>query len=62
MALLSPPKFLFLDEISNGLDPIARRNLYAYLYTLKETAILLITHRIDEVEKICDSIAIMVDG
>lgn len=54
MALLSPPKILFLDEFSNGMDPIARKNLYSYLNSLDETSVLLISHRIDEVEKICD--------
>jgi len=62
MALLIPPKILFLDEISNGVDPITRKNLYAYLNSLNDTAIFLITHRIDEAEKICDTIAIMVGG
>ena len=54
MALLAPPKILLLDEISNGVDPLARKNLYAYLYSLKDTTIFLISHRIDEVERICD--------
>jgi len=54
MALLVPPKILLLDEISNGVDPLARKNLYAYLHSLKETTTFLITHRIDEAEKICD--------
>ena len=65
MALLIPPKILFLDEISNGVDPVARKNLYSYfsyLKTLKNMATLLITHRIDEAEKICDKIFIMAEG
>jgi ABC-2 type transport system ATP-binding protein len=65
MALLIPPKILFLDEISNGVDPVARKNLYSYfsyLKTLKNMATLLITHRIDEAEKICDKILIMAEG
>ena len=62
MALLVPPKILMLDEISNGVDPMARRNLYSYLRSLKDTTTLLITHRIDEAEKICDQIGIIVEG
>jgi len=62
MALLAPPKILLLDEISNGVDPLARKNLYAYLHSLKDTTIFLITHRIDEAEKICDKVGIIVDG
>lgn len=48
-----------MDEASNGVDPISRKNLYTYLKTLKSTSSLIITHRIDEAEKICDRIAIM---
>ena len=62
MALLVPPRILMLDEISNGVDPMARRNLYSYLRSLKDTTTLLITHRIDEAEKICDQIGIIVEG
>ena len=62
MALLIPPRILFLDEISNGVDPVARKNLYSFLRKLRNTTTLLITHKIDEAEKICDKIGIMVDG
>ena len=62
MALLIPPKILFLDEISNGVDPVARRNLYSFLKKLENTTTLLITHKIDEAEKICNKIGIMADG
>lgn len=51
-----------MDEASNGVDPISRKKLYTYIKRLKETSTLLITHRIDEAEKICDKIAIMSDG
>ncbi len=36
--------------------------MYTHLKQLKETSSLIITHRIDEAEKICDKIAIMADG
>ena len=62
MALLIPPKILILDEISNGVDPVARKNLYSFLRKLRNTTTLLITHKIDEAEKICDKIGIMADG
>jgi ABC-2 type transport system ATP-binding protein len=62
MALLIPPKILFLDEISNGVDPVARKNLYSFLKKLRNTTTLLITHKIDEAEKICDKIGILADG
>ena len=48
-----------MDEMSNGVDSNSRKNIYSYLSGLKNTSILLITHRVDEAEKICDKIAIM---
>ena len=62
MALLVPPDFLLLDEISNGVDPLTRQSLYTYLKSLKSTTTFLITHRIDEAEKICDNLGILVEG
>jgi ABC-2 type transport system ATP-binding protein len=62
MALLVPPKILLLDEISIVVDPMALRNLYSYLRSLKDTTTFLITHRIDEAEKICNQIGIIIEG
>lgn len=62
MALLSTPRIVFMDEASNGVDPVSRKNLYTHLKRMRETSTLLITHRIDEAENICDKIAIMADG
>jgi ABC-type multidrug transport system ATPase subunit len=59
---MKTPDLIFMDEVSNGVDPISRKNLYSYLKQLKNTSTLIITHRIDEAEKICDKIAIMCDG
>ena len=62
MALLIPPMILFLDEISNGVDAVARKNLYSYLRSLKTTTTLMITHKIDEAERICNNIGLLVGG
>lgn len=62
MALMRAPRIIFMDEPSNGVDPVSRRNLYSYLRSLKDTSTLIITHRIDEAEKICNKLAIMVKG
>lgn len=51
-----------MDEPSNGVDPVVRKRLYTYLKSLKGSSALIITHRIDEAEKICDKIAIMAEG
>ena len=62
MALITIPKLIFMDEASNGVDPVSRKKLYSYLRNLRHTSTVLITHRIDESEKICDQIAIMSSG
>ncbi len=57
MALIGKPPIIFLDEPSNGLDPVSRKNLYKYLRSLAnedKCAILLSTHEVDEADKICD--------
>ena len=34
LALLNDPKIIFMDELSNGVDPISRKNIYLYLKQL----------------------------
>eukprot|EP00727_Mastigamoeba_balamuthi_P010039 m51a1_g5658 hypothetical protein (838) ;mRNA; r:891490-894178 len=54
------PKFLLLDEPTTGLDPVARRQMWASLQRLKEgRAVLLTTHSMEEAEALGDRIAIM---
>lgn len=62
MALVTIPKVIFMDEPSNGVDPVSRKRLYTYLRNLRHTSTMLVTHRIDEAEKICSNIAIMNEG
>jgi len=62
--LLSEPSVLILDEPSTGLDPGARRDLWAYLAALREergTTILVTTHLMEEAEH-CDRLAILDRG
>jgi ABC-2 type transport system ATP-binding protein len=51
-----------MDEPSNGVDPVSRKKLYTYIKNLRHTSTMIITHRIDEAEKICDTIAVMNNG
>ncbi len=63
MALVSRPKFLFLDEPTLGLDVIARRELWDVIRSLKGKAtIILTTHYMEEAEALSDRIGIMKDG
>jgi ABC-type multidrug transport system ATPase subunit len=55
--------FLFLDEPSSSLDPVARRTLWSWLREHKTNRTLLISsHLLDEVEELCDSVIILDSG
>ena len=64
LALIPNPEAVFLDELTTGLDTIARKEVWNYLLELKTNGltIFLTSHYMDEVEKLCDIIAIMKDG
>jgi len=63
-ALINDPKLLILDEPTTGLDPIGGRETRDLLLKLKEQGktILLSSHFLSEVEKICDRIGILDQG
>jgi len=61
-ALVNKPKLLFLDEPTNGLDPKGRRDIHDLLINLNRkhgTTIFLSTHLLDDVERLCNRIAII---
>lgn len=63
MALITAPKIIFLDEPTLGLDVLSRRELWKIISALKgKVTIILTTHYLDEVEALCDRIAIMAKG
>ncbi|QVK18172.1 ABC transporter ATP-binding protein [Mycoplasmatota bacterium] len=64
LALINQPKLVFLDELTTGLDPIARREIWKLLKTLHENGltIFLTSHYMDEVEYLCDEIIILNKG
>jgi len=65
IALLNNPKILLLDEPTTGLDPNARREVWAILLKLKEqsdTSLILTTHYMEEAEQLCDYIVIIDHG
>jgi ABC-2 type transport system ATP-binding protein len=64
MSLVGKPQLVFLDEPTTGLDPGARRELWALIRQLKSegTTIVLTTHYLDEAEQLADDVAIMNHG
>jgi len=63
-ALLSDPDLLFLDEPTDGVDPVGRRDIRDLLLWLREqgTTVFLNSHLLSEVEKVCSQVAILQDG
>jgi ABC-2 type transport system ATP-binding protein len=64
LALLNRPRLVILDELTQGLDPAARRNVWAAVRQLREagTTVLLVTHEMDEAEALCARIVVMRSG
>ncbi|UKJ83499.1 ABC transporter ATP-binding protein (plasmid) [Priestia megaterium] len=63
-ALMNNPRILFLDEPTSGVDANAALNIHSLIENIskKGTTIFLTSHNLDEVEKLCDDIAIMDKG
>lgn len=62
-ALIGKPKLLFLDEPTSALDPIGRKEVLEFIDTIKgECTVFMSTHILSDVEKVCDSIAIINKG
>lgn len=64
-ALLTDPRLLILDEPTNGLDPRGRREIHDVLLALSRehhVGILLCTHLLDDVDRLCSRIGIIHQG
>jgi len=61
LALVNDPEVLFLDELTTGLDPQARRNMWDLVETIRTEGktIFLTTHYMEEAEKLCDRVGII---
>ena len=60
--LLHRPKVSFLDEPTIGLDPSARETVWDHIRDLREsfrTTIIITSHHMEEIEELCDRIALI---
>jgi ABC-2 type transport system ATP-binding protein len=61
LALVGNPKIAILDELTTGLDPEARRNIWTVIERMREhgVTVVLVTHFMDEAETLCDRVALI---
>jgi ABC-2 type transport system ATP-binding protein len=64
LALLNRPRLVILDELTQGLDPAARREVWSAVAQLRDagTTVLLVTHELDEAEALCERVVAMREG
>jgi len=61
LALVNDPEVVFLDEMTTGLDPAARRVAWDLIRAIREggAAVVLVTHFMDEAERLCDRLGVV---
>lgn len=64
LALVGRPRVVILDELTTGLDPRARRRMWSTVERLRSDGItiVLVSHAMEEVERLCDRVALFDDG
>lgn len=64
LALIANPKVVFLDELTTGLDPNARRDMWQCIKELQKEGrtVFMTTHYMEEAQYLCDKICIIDDG
>jgi ABC-2 type transport system ATP-binding protein len=64
LALIHDPELVFLDELTTGLDPQARRAIWDLIRGIRERGktVFLTTHLMEEAEKLCDRVAVIDHG
>ncbi|MDX1521150.1 MAG: ABC transporter ATP-binding protein [Anaerolineae bacterium] len=64
LALLNDPDIVFLDELTTGLDPQARRATWELVAAIRDRGktVVLVTHFMDEAQALCDRMAIIDHG
>ncbi len=64
LALVNDPQIVFLDEMTTGLDPSARRVAWQLISRIRDqgTTVVLVTHFMDEAEALCDRLVVIDRG
>jgi ABC-2 type transport system ATP-binding protein len=64
LALLGNPEIAFLDELTTGLDPQARRDTWELIEGIRQrgVTVVLVTHFMEEAERLCDRLALVDAG
>ncbi|MEO3795021.1 ABC transporter ATP-binding protein [Nonomuraea sp. B10E15] len=64
VALVGRPRVVILDELTTGLDPRTRRRMWAAVERLRDerVTVLLVSHAMEEVERLCDRVALLDAG
>jgi ABC-2 type transport system ATP-binding protein len=64
LALVNDPELVFLDEMTTGLDPVARRVAWELIDDVRArgATVVLVTHFMDEAEHLCDRVAMLRAG
>jgi ABC-2 type transport system ATP-binding protein len=64
LALLNRPRLVVLDELTQGLDPAARRDVWDAIRALRDsgTTVVLVTHYTDEAEALCGRVIVLDEG
>ncbi len=64
LALIGNPRVAILDELTTGLDPVARRDVWELLEELRGTGVtlLLVSHFMEEAEQLCDRVIVIDHG
>lgn len=64
LAMVNDPRVVFLDELTQGLDPAARRDTWRLVARVRDqgATVVLVTHDMGEAERLCDRLVIVHDG
>jgi ABC-2 type transport system ATP-binding protein len=64
LALVGRPEVVFLDELTTGLDPQARRDTWELVRAVRDAGatVVLVTHLMEEAERLCDRVAVIDRG